>query len=115
MGFETSDMGFETSELDFETSDMGFETSELGFETSDMGFETSEIEVEDDFETSDMGFETSDIDLESVEKDDFVVYGGESRKEELTIDDLDDLLNKNRNKEKTSKKEEFVMDFIDLD
>ena len=49
------------------------------------------------------------------EKDDFVVYGGESRKEELTIDDLDDLLNKNRNKEKNLKKEEFVMDFIDLD
>lgn len=143
MDFATEDMGF-TEEMDFATEDMGF-TEEMDFATEDMGFIDEDFPTEDmgileegfatedmgfideDFPTEDMGFideedfATAQLDyeegdlLDDVDTDEFVVYGGESRTEELTIDDLDELLG---NKKKDAKKNPdgtFKMDFIDLD
>ena len=116
----TEDMGF-TEEMDFATEDMGF-TEEMDFATEDMGF------IDEDFPTEDMGvideedFATAQFDysggdlLDDVDTDEFVVYGGESRTEELTIDDLDELLgNKKAKKAEKNPDETFKMDFIDLD
>lgn len=127
--FATEDMGFTeeiglTSDLDFTedlsfTSDMGF-TSDLDF-TEDLGFAEEDFATEqmdyaeEDFATEDMGFDDGDL-LDDVDSDEFVVYGGQSRTEELTIDDLDDLLNDNPKKSKKSDlNDTFKVDFIDLD
>ncbi len=115
MGF-TSDMGF-TEELDF-TEDMGFteefSTAELDYEEN--GFATEELEIdENDFATAQMDYDDGDL-LDDVDSDEFVVYGGQSRTEELTIDDLDELLSDSPKKSRHSEPDDtFKVDFIDLD
>ena len=100
-------------EDDFATEDMSF-TEDMGMEED---FQTAQIEyAEDDFATEEMRLEDGDL-LDNVDSDEFVVYGGQSRTEELTIDDLDDLLSgdgpkKNR---KPDPDDTFKVDFIDLD
>lgn len=124
--FATEDMGF-TEELDFATEDMSL--MEEDFATEDMGFADDDFEddLEEDFDTEDMGFvdeedfETAHLDynddglLDDVDTDEFVVYGGESRTEELTIDDLDDLLGDKPKKAAEDETGTFKMDFVDLD
>lgn len=121
MGF-TEDMGL-TADIDFTedlsfTADMGF-TSDMGF-TENMGieedFQTAQMDyAEDDFATEEMDFDNGDL-LDDVNSDEFVVYGGQSRTEELTIDDLDDLLSDGPKKSRKSDPDDtFKVDFIDLD
>ncbi len=118
----TEDMSFTgdmdlTADMDF-TEDLSF-TADMGF-TGDMGieeeFETAQMDyAEDGFATSDMDFDGGDL-LDDVDSDEFVVYGGQSRTEELTIDDLDDLLNDSPKKSRKSDPDDtFKVDFIDLD
>lgn len=116
MGF-TSEMGL-TSDLDL-TEDMGFE--EEDFETAQMDyaesdFATEELEFdESDFATAQMDYDDGDL-LDDVDSDEFVVYGGQSRTEELTIDDLDELLSDSPKKKGHSDPDDtFKVDFIDLD
>ncbi len=128
IGF-TSDMGF-TSDLDF-TEDMGFteedfQTEQMGygeedFQTEQMGYGEEDFATEElgfdegDFSTGQMDFDDGDL-LDDVDSDEFVVYGGQSRTEELTIDDLDDLLNDSPKKSRRSDPDDtFKVDFIDLD
>ena len=62
-----------------------------------------------------MSLEDGDL-LDDVDSDEFVVYGGQSRTEELTIDDLDDLLSDGpKKKRKPDPDDTFKVDFIDLD
>ena len=82
---------------------------EESFATEELSFE------ETGFETAELGYDDGDL-LDDVDKDEFVVYGGESRTEELTIDDLDDLLSERPKKEKHPDPDDtFKVDFIDLD
>lgn len=128
IGF-TADMGF-TSDLDF-TEDMGFteedfQTEQMGygeedFQTEQMGYGEEDFATEElgfdegDFSTGQMDFDDGDL-LDDVDSDEFVVYGGQSRTEELTIDDLDDLLNDSPKKSRRSDPDDtFKVDFIDLD
>ena len=95
-------------EEDFETEEMGFIDED--FPTEDMG-----VIDEEDFATAQFDYSGGDL-LDDVDTDEFVVYGGESRTEELTIDDLDELLgNKKAKKAEKNPDETFKMDFIDLD
>ena len=106
--FPTEDMGY-IGEDDFPTEDMGY-VGEDDFPTEDMGYIG-----EDDFATAQLDYDEGDL-LDNVDTDEFVVYGGESRTEELTIDDLDELLgDKPKKDEKNNMDETFKMDFIDLD
>lgn len=139
--FATADMDFTediglTSDLDFTenigfTADMGF-TSDLDL-TEDMGFDEEDFQTEqmsyreEDFATEELGFDedefaTAQMDdddgdlLDDVDSDEFVVYGGQSRTEELTIDDLDELLGDSPKKSRRSDPDDtFKVDFIDLD
>lgn len=128
IGF-TADMGF-TSDLDF-TEDMGFTEEDFQTEQMDYGEEDFQTEQmgygEEDFATEELGFDEGDFStgqmdfddgdlLDDVDSDEFVVYGGQSRTEELTIDDLDDLLNDSPKKSRRSDPDDtFKVDFIDLD
>ncbi len=116
IGF-TADMGF-TSDLDL-TEDLSF--GEEDFQTAQMSygeedFATEELELDEgDFATGQMDFDGGDL-LDDVDSDEFVVYGGQSRTEELTIDDLDDLLGDSPKKSRRSDPDDtFKVDFIDLD
>lgn len=110
LGF-TADMGF-TEDLSFEEED--FQTAEMeyagkGFATEDFGFDES------DFATAQLDYDSGDL-LDDVDSDEFVVYGGQSRTEELTIDDLDELLSDSPKKNVGSDIDDtFKVDFIDLD
>lgn len=112
----TEDMGL-TADLDFTedlsfTADMGF-TSDMDL-TEDMSF-TEDMDIEDDFATEEMSLDDGDL-LDDVDSDEFVVYGGQSRTEELTIDDLDELLSDSPKKNRESDSDDtFKVDFIDLD
>ncbi|MGN1167985.1 MAG: cohesin domain-containing protein [Lachnospiraceae bacterium] len=106
--FPTEDMGY-IEEDEFPTDDMGY-IGEDEFPTDDIGYIG-----EDDFATAQLDYDEGDL-LDDVDTDEFVVYGGESRTEELTIDDLDELLgDKQKKDEKKDMDETFKMDFIDLD
>ena len=62
-----------------------------------------------------MDYDDGDL-LDDVDSDEFVVYGGQSRTEELTIDDLDELLSDSPKKSRHSEPDDtFKVDFIDLD
>ena len=103
--FQTEQMGY--GEEDFQTEQMGY--GEEDFATEELGFD------EGDFSTGQMDFDDGDL-LDDVDSDEFVVYGGQSRTEELTIDDLDDLLNDSPKKSRRSDPDDtFKVDFIDLD
>lgn len=116
--FTTADMGYIDDE--FATEDMSGEEDE--FVTEDMDyidedFPTGDLTVdEDDFATAHMSYGEGDL-LDDVDKDEFVVYGGESRTEELTIDDLDEVLGGDTSKKKmqSALEDTFKVDFIDLD
>lgn len=116
IGF-TADMGF-TSDLDL-TEDMGFD--EEDFQTEQMSYREEDFATEelgfdeDEFATAQMDYDDGDI-LDDVDSDEFVVYGGQSRTEELTIDDLDELLGDSPKKSRRSDPDDtFKVDFIDLD
>ncbi len=108
MDFAADEADFATDEMGFATDDIDFEAEELDFSTADFGFKTEDVSP-----TEEMDFETSGLSLDGVEEDDKVVYGGKSHTGELTIDDLDDLLNEK--KEPSKKEEAFPVDFVDLD
>lgn len=116
IGF-TADMGF-TSDLDL-TEDMGFD--EEDFQTEQMSYREEDFATEelgfdeDEFATAQMDYDDGDL-LDDVDSDEFVVYGGQSRTEELTIDDLDELLDDSPKKSRRSDPDDtFKVDFIDLD
>lgn len=116
IGF-TADMGF-TSDLDL-TEDMGFD--EEDFQTEQMSYREEDFATEelgfdeDEFATAQMDYDDGDL-LDDVDSDEFVVYGGQSRTEELTIDDLDELLGDSPKKSRRSDPDDtFKVDFIDLD
>jgi len=80
-----------------------------GFATEELGFDES------DFATAQLDYDSGDL-LDDVDSDEFVVYGGQSRTEELTIDDLDELLSDSPKKNVGSNIDDtFKVDFIDLD
>lgn len=124
--FVTEEIGFGSSDEeyideDFPTEDFGFFADE-NFDTDGVGyidedFPTEEIDLgyEEDFSAAQNDYDNGDF-LDDVDTDEFVVYGGQSRTEELTIDDLDELLgNQSKKKEEQNPDATFKMDFIDLD
>lgn len=115
--FPTEDMAY--AEDEYPTEDMGYDDE---FVTEDMGYIEDEFPTEnfnvdeDEFATAHMSYGDGDL-LDDIDTDEFVVYGGESRTEELTIDDLDEVLggNSGRRKDQSDSDDTFKVDFIDLD